>query len=298
MTRQTAGGIPIACAFAPSHMTGFFALGMGTSYGAGITLSKGCATECRALAGKPGKAVFRINGKLVKKHETRVSRLVLRKFALLFPAFFKSNSLSIAHSHDFPCGFGMGSSASAALSLSLALNRLLGSPLSRAKAVKIAAEADLECGCGVLGVYASATGGFLAKKSPKSAVSRLLAQRGCTLLFGFLSPISTKAVLGNKKTMESIGRAGAPAAKEFFKAPTLYNLALVSNRFAIDSGIAKGKAKKLLLADRQCGMAMLGNTFFWVFPDMQSALLARKHYAKQFKKMELCSPSEKGAMLA
>ncbi|HQT45505.1 MAG TPA: hypothetical protein PLO51_05995, partial [Candidatus Micrarchaeota archaeon] len=203
----------------------------------------------------------------------------------------------IAHSHDFPCGFGMGSSASAALSLSLALNRLLGSPLSRGKAVKIAAEADLECGCGVLGVYASATGGLLAKSAPKSRVSRLAIPKGCALLFGFLSPISTKAVLGNKKTMESIGRAGAPAAREFFKAPTLYNLALVSNRFALASGIAKGKPKKLLLADRQCGMAMLGNTLFWVFPDMQSALLARKHYSKSFGKMEICNALETGATL-
>ncbi|MFA5106333.1 MAG: hypothetical protein WC506_05230 [Candidatus Micrarchaeia archaeon] len=296
--KKPAGAMPhgVARAFAPSHMTGFFALGKGTSYGAGITLSKGTETSCTAKPASSGVSYY-VNGRKARQAQLRVSACAVSKYRKLFPEFFRENGLEVRHSHAFPAGFGLGTSACAALSLSLALNGLLGSPLSREKAVAIAAEADLECKCGVLGVAASAEGGFLAKSSPESAISRLGLPKGCAIMVGLLSPISTSRVLSDRKTLARLGSEGKRAAASFFREPTIYSLARVSNSFALGSGIAKGKAKKFLLAERQCGMAMLGNTLFWVFPDMQSALLARRHHAKSFREIHVCVPEAEGARL-
>ncbi len=284
-----------ASVFAPAHMTGFFALGSGTSYGAGMTLDKGMRTVC--ISSRSRQVSYYLKNRKTSAASVKVSSLTVRKYIALFPGYFKDFGLIVKHYPDFPIGFGLGMSACAALSLSLALNKLLGMPLSRKQAVEIAAKADFECKCGVLGVAASDMGGFLAKRTPKSRIIKLKIPANCKVLIGFLSPINTSKVLQDKTMLRRLGIAGKRAAKAFFKKPGIYVLTHASNLFALESGIAKGKTKKYMTADRFSGMAMLGNTLFWVFPDNQSALLAKKYYARLFKKMVICEPSETGAVL-
>ncbi len=251
-----------ASAFSPAHMTGIFAVRGGSSCGAGVTLDRGVETTAGFLGKGAKKDEILINGKPSSAPVSKYVADAYRKFS------GPSSFFSISHSSYFPVGFGFGTSASGALSLSLAMNDVVGAGFSYEECVRIAAEADLACGCGVGGVKASSMGGFLFRETPESKkIARLKIPSGVFLVCAPLSPISTKKVLSDRKVMQRINELGMPIIARFGKNPTPENLAKCSNEFALETGIASGQIREILQKNPDFGMAQLGNTVFGIGKD-------------------------------
>ena len=206
-----------------------------------------------AVSEAGGKTAIAING---SKSSAPVSRAVLKKYRALCGEF----SVAVSHSTPVPIGYGLGMSAAGALSLSLALNELLGAGLRREECVKIAHDADVECGTGLSGVDAAAIGGMLARRSVKEAPVKVqLKEKEMEL--AFFSPIKTASVIRAKNWKGKVNRAGNAALSRLFEDLEWENFVFSSRQFAKESGLAHW-CRKEMEGNSMAGMAMLGRTLF------------------------------------
>ncbi len=237
-------------AFCPAYITGIFTIAKGDAAGAGFAIGKGMTT---AVSEAGGKTTITING---SKSSAPVSRAVLRKYCALCGKF----SAAVSHKTPVPIGYGLGMSAAGALSLSLALNGLLGAGLRDRECIKIAHDADVECGTGLSGVDAAAIGGMLARKSVKEAPVKVqLGEK--ELEIAFFSPIRTASVIRSGGWKGKVNRAGNAALSRLFSDLEWENFVSSSRQFAKDSGLAHW-CRKEMESNGRAGMAMLGRTLF------------------------------------
>lgn len=282
-------------AFCPAYVTGIFTIGdpqasaeaaetvgarplENDAAGAGFAIDSGLKTTVSRL--KSGRTKIMING---SEAAAPVSKSVLRRYAEMCGMV---GLLEIRHETEVPVGYGLGMSAAGALSLSLALNELLGAGFSRSECVKIAHDADVECGTGLSGVDAAAIGGILARRSISEKPVKLPFEEH-ELEVAFFSPIRTSAVIRDEGWKRKVNEAGEEALGMLFAEKNWGGLVAASRHFTIHSGLGNWCGGELD-ANPRASMAMLGQTLW-----SDARLLLSRHPVKTIK----CTLRKEGAEL-
>ncbi|MFA6213847.1 MAG: hypothetical protein WC717_01060 [Candidatus Micrarchaeia archaeon] len=241
-----------ASAFSPAYLTCMFTIGENDAAGAGFSLDAGLTTTVSERKGGRGRML--LNG---AECELPVSKAVLRHYA---KRGCEPGRLDIRHKTGIPVGFGLGMSAAGALSLSLALNEHLGAGFSRGECVKMAHDADVECGTGLSGADAEAMGGMLARRSLQEPPIRLpFEEKG--LEIAFFTPMKTSSIIKSAGWKSKVNKAGSAALEALFRKRNWDGLVASSRQFAQQSGLA-GWCKEEMASNPRASMAMLGHTLF------------------------------------
>jgi pantoate kinase len=240
----------------PGYLTGIFVIGENDAAGAGFAIDKSLTTTVSEKAS--GRATIAING---IEAPASVSKSVLRRYSELG---MRPGLLDIRHTTEVPIGYGLGMSAAGALSLSLCLNELLGAGLSREKCIKIAHDADAECGTGLSGVDAAAIGGILARRSVGEApVQMPFVEK--ELEIAFYSPIRTSDVIRSQEWKTKVNAAGNAALQLLFANQAWDGFLACCRQFSKSSGLSDWCSKEMA-SNPRASMAMLGHTVFSDIP--------------------------------
>jgi pantoate kinase len=276
-----------ASAFSPAHITGIFRIYKNGSAGAGINLDKGMETTIFAEEGKGTK--IRING---KEENAKTSRVVVRKFREITGY---TKRIVVEHAAALPIGYGLGMSGAGALSLSLALNRALGAGLKREECMRVAHDAEIECGTGLGSVDAESIGGFVTRRKAGARNARRIrlgkSEKGLLVVCGFFSPMSTKSVIRSRGWKEKINAVGEKCLEEFWSSPYLENFLSASRRFTIETGLGRW-CGRIMKEEKRTSMAMLGKTIFTITDKPDDAV---KEYGKYAKNVSVLRIGKKGA---
>ena len=261
-----------AAAFAPGHITGFFKAQVEParpelkgSIGAGFCIKQGVTTRVRTTtAEKPG-FVITVTG--YKSDNTQVSEFVAREFLKLAKGscFFK-----IEHHSEIPVGYGLGSSGAVALSLAFALNKALGTNLSRTQVGQIAHNAEIHCKTGLGTVLSSYHGGFEIRTkygAPGIGSLKKIHTDYSAIVICF-SPISTKKFIG--RHLSRINGLGGKMVARLLRSRDQMEFLDMSLEFARYVGVITPKMQQVI-DDLQhhgfkCGIAMFGETIFTLIP--------------------------------
>ena len=252
-------------AFCPAYATGLFCIGDKDAAGAGFALD--CGMETSVSEVKSGRSSITING---MESPAPVSKAVLRRFAEL--RMGKVGLLKIEHKTEVPIGFGLGMSAAGALSLSYCLNELLGAGLKKEACVKIAHDADVECGTGLSGVDAAAIGGILARRSGKHGGEKLPFEEK-EIEVAFFSPIRTSTVIYSDSWKKKVNEAGEKALAGLFENKCWDGFVECSRLFTAKSELGNWCIEEMA-GNPRSSMAMVGQT---LFSDSKMSLKKRAH---------------------
>lgn len=237
----------------PAFLTGMFTIGEGDAAGAGFAIGRHLTTTVSPKAS--GRTTITING---TESASPVSTAVLRKYAELMGG--RLGLLGIRHETEVPIGFGLGASAAGALSLSLALNEFLGCGLKRGETVKIAHDADVECGTGLSGVDAAAIGGILARRSVLDGPVKLEFEEK-DIEIAFFSPLRTSSVIRSDDWKAKVNAAGEKSLSALFAKKSWDGFVSASRHFTEESGLGSWCSSEMEKNPR-ASMAMLGQTLF------------------------------------
>lgn len=267
----------------PGSITGFFAIFKNGSTGASLNIAEGMKTKVTTAK----KDSFMING---KKTNLPVSKKVLE----LFRKKTKCNKkVKIEHKTKFPIGFGLGISGAGALSLALALNKALKTKLKKSEAVKIASQAEIECGTGLGDVTAEQFHGLLIGKKPyPSKKAWIITPKEKYVVLGFFKPIKTKKIIRSKKWKKKINKIGLKCMEEIEKEKTAANFTKLARKFTLETGLATPKIKKVILEIDKASMSMLGETIFIITNKPKNEIKKLKKYCK---KIIVAKVAKKGA---
>lgn len=263
MRRDRAGRT--ARAFAPGHVTGFFApAATGRdprargSVGAGVVLELGVVAEA---AYRPGaRRTIRLAADTAEP--LPISRDVTER---LLGA--RTGRLDVRLVHQLPIGQGFGMSAAGALATALAVGRVLGEPTRRS--VETAHLADLFGGGGLGGVAAILRGGLEIRRSPGippwgSAVHRPFPSPLWVGVTG--ARIPSPGLLRDPDFLDRVRRASAGALTSLESRPTPLRWVEASEAFSDRLGLAPSTLRALLRSLRRAGIpasqAMFGRSFF------------------------------------
>ena len=253
-------------AFSPCHITAFFEVCFSDdvyktgSRGAGLCISLGSYATVSFGNGK----------KLGKVTEDAIKNLVRDEI-----------NFDIIIKNDLPSSQGFGISASSSLASTMAIAHLLKIPYEEAlKAVHLA---EIKNKTGLGDAIASFYGGMEMRIEP--GITGRIKKIDCKekLIVAIIGEkIETKKVLRNDKLINKINEIGNECLKDFIKKPSIDNLFDLSLKFAIETGIANEKMKKILKEANKIGkasMVMLGNSIFALYSkEMKKFLSKYKHY--------------------
>jgi len=270
-----------ASAFAPGHVTGFFAVSDEPpgSTGAGFCVELGVRTDVKISPSKEKnpKLSLTLNG---KKEDLPTSREVVRRFLELLPG--KHWHIEISHKAQLPVGFGFGMSGAGALSLALALNKAMKTKLTEIEAARIAHEAEIECGTGLGSVIAERLGGFGVRKEAASFDTYEPIKYGSKLsaVLAPMRPLSTAKIIRDEHWKARIGGIGSACVRDIMGDLTSASFTKLSRLFATESGLAHGD---VLAAMRESGgsMAMLGESVFVLTETPKKAAAILKKYCRK-----------------
>lgn len=255
-------------AFAPGHITGFFALrndppepeGKG-SIGAGFSVCLGARAEITRTTGD--KMHVFLDGRRYDPLRHSTTRVVLERFVALLGHV---PGLKVEVHHDLPVSHGFGMSGAGALAVALALEHMFALP--EGFAVRTAHVAEVEASTGRGDVVGSAGGGFEARVSPGiyGEVRRFDIGGQVHLLSG--GGVNTPLMLGDPVIVRKIEGAGENALHRFLASPDIRTFSMLSRTFARECGLAPGKVSQVLDAlagVAHAGVVMLGESVF-AFP--------------------------------
>ncbi|VVC02159.1 Homoserine kinase [uncultured archaeon] len=242
-----------AKATCPAYVTGIFSIAQGDAAGAGFAIDRHLTTTVSER--KSGRSSITING---IEGPSPVSKAVLRRYAELMKG--KVGLLDIKHETQVPIGFGLGMSAAGAMSLSLALNEYFGAGLKAKECVKIAHDADVECGTGLSGVDAAAIGGMLARRSVKDGPVKLPFEEK-EMEIAFFSPMKTAGVIHSEEWRQKVNEAAEDSLSMLFSRKSFDSFVGAARHFTAESGLGSWCAPEME-ANSRASMAMLGQTLF------------------------------------
>jgi pantoate kinase len=258
-----------ARAFAPAHITGFFevfltgdALTSG-SRGAGVVLSEGVVTEVEVTPARESRIHVEISDRACEcEVSTRVARALLGRCS-------GNYEVRITHKISVPQRQGFGTSGAGALSTAIALNEALNLELSATALAQVAHRAEVECRTGLGDVIAQFTGGLVVRTragAPGIGEVEKFYSNAHVAVFLVGKGIETKKVLSSPEVLSRINRAGRECVEELLRDPSLQRFVSLSKKFALATGLAKGKVAKAILELEEhgidAGMAMLGEAVF------------------------------------
>jgi pantoate kinase len=259
-------------AFAPGHITGFFKAEVGPkepeqkgSIGAGFCIKEGVTTKVKVTSSD--KQGFKITVTGYKSDNTQVSEFVVKEF---FKIVNGNYYLDIEHDTTIPVGYGLGSSGAVALSLAFALNKALGTDLSRTKIGQIAHNAEIHCKTGLGTVLSSYHGGFeIRTKHGAPGIGSLhKIHTDYSAIVICFSPISTKQFI--KTELSKINGLGGKMVTKLLKSRDQMEFLDMSLEFAKYVGFITKQMLQVIddLAQNgfKSGVAMFGETVFTLVP--------------------------------
>lgn len=251
-------------AFAPGHITGFFAavqrddaLDTG-SRGAGIVVEDGVTVEVEA------------------SEETTVT---LEGETVEFEAVERVLGMSdvtarVEIETDVPVGCGFGVSGAAALATALAANDEFSLGHEREQMAAAAHVADVLSGTGLGDVVPQMLGGIVTRVEPGAPELGLfgnIEHDDPKVGYTVLGKLDTPEILGDEAAMERVNKAGESALNGLLKSPSIEKLVDLSWEFALESGLATENVEEVVGEARSAGgkasMAMLGETAFGIGAD-------------------------------
>lgn len=268
-------------AFAPAHITGFFAaisdpdpvkagsVGCGLCLEAGVTARVTTGTTdtpgTTSTTGIPDitgpGALISLNGKQI--HLPTVEYVIE---SLLGTGHSR---LVIDLAADVPLGYGFGVSGAAALATALAVNTNSGQGLTLEQVAVVAHCADVVNRTGMGDVAGQYTGGLVTRTAagaPGVGAAEKVPVGAIDVSWVCLGEISTPSVLDDEKTMERINILGQRALKALLRRPGLEHFMSLSRDFAFGTGLVSPRAADAIEAVEAGGglasMAMLGDTVF------------------------------------
>lgn len=246
----------ISRAYAPAHITGFFAPHLeedarkSGSVGCGITLSQ--------------RGVCEVVGHGTAHRDKRVScRVVERALAMM-----GLEDVGVRLYSEAPVGCGLGMSGAFALSASLAVCQHLQTPRTMREIVTAAHCSEVECRTGLGDVVAQCTGGLVVRLKPGiPPIGEVDVIPTSPVIISYVARgrMDTSEVLSEIDTSK-IGRLGKQALRQMLKKPTLEQFFRLSRDFARESGLTTSWVLDVMEAVEAegglCSMAMLGECVF------------------------------------
>ncbi|MFQ6136592.1 MAG: pantoate kinase [Candidatus Hydrothermarchaeales archaeon] len=260
-----------ARAFAPGHITGFFAifehpeiLETG-SRGCGVVIDKGVHTEVALKDAEKNEVGVRVDDEIC---ECPVTKTVVEEVLKLAESTY---AVEVSHRLDAPMKYGFGTSASGALSTGLALNKALGLDLSLNQIGEIAHHSEVTNRTGLGDVIAECEGGVVIREREGAPGIGRVSKIPCgdyvvALLVG--EELETKSVLNDAQKKEKINSIGEACLRMLLKTPTVENFLKLSKGFATETGMLEGEVKRTIGKLEERGivssMMMLGNSVFTI----------------------------------
>lgn len=256
-------------AYAPSHITGFFAICDNKnplykgSIGCGIVLEAGGVTEV-SFNNHTAKTRIQIDG---REEEANTTKYVVEHLAGTSEVMIR-----VATNFEVPVGCGFGASGAGALSTALALNELLSLNMTVNEVAQTAHCAEVENSTGLGDVIAETYGGgvVIRKKPgpPGIGIIDRIPHRNEKISYVAFGEKSTKMVLteGGAELKRIINEAGREAMKALMRKPALETFMRASQEFSLQSELISDTCKDAIEAvdaeGKVASMAMLGETVF------------------------------------
>jgi pantoate kinase len=281
----------VSTAFSPGHITGvlekpvpiqrndnFVNLG---SKGVGFCIDCGITTHVSVFKNKAFGYSVSINGTPtngdVSKWILDYYLRLLQRDTVIDQLYSEKRGcyIRVEHLVDIPIGFGLGSSGAAALSLSYALNEALGTGLNKIQSAQIAHIAEISCRTGLGTVLAEFAGGFEIRTAIGApgigAIEKIHPSTDSKVVILCISPISTKAVLGdNKNNINLMNGLGAKMLNDIRKSKNINDFLKMSYDFSsalrLTKGVCGGPIERLKSQGFYCGVALFGKTIFTIVP--------------------------------
>lgn len=265
-------------AFAPAHITGFFAAMpdpdpvKAGSVGCGLCLKTGVTARVTDYTNSTNNAVsafgttglrvpVRFNG---NKIDLPTVEYVVRSLCGT-----GHSGLVIDLAADVPLGFGFGVSGASALATALAVNANQGQGRTTEQAVAVAHSAEVVNRTGLGDVAGQYTGGLVIRTdagAPGIGAVKKVRIDALEVSWVCMDGISTSSVLEDKEIMQRVNILGRRALKALLKRPGLEHFMSLSRDFAFKTGLISPKAADAIEAVEASGgmasMAMLGDTVF------------------------------------
>lgn len=245
---------PVATAFVPGHITGFFSAhpdpdpAAAGSRGAGIALSDGVAVTVSRGSGT------QLNGEAIAIDpvESVLDRLGIEA--------------TVEAETPLPLGAGFGVSGAIALGTALAANAAFDCRRTENELIEMAHCAEVEAGTGLGDVVAQARGGVPIRIAPGAPGHGTLDGLPARPRIEYLTfgELSTEAVLSGDT--DRLSTAGEAALNELRAEPTGEQLMTSSRTFAEEAALLTDDLRDVIESVEQAGgeaaMAMLGRTVF------------------------------------
>lgn len=213
--------------------------------GGGFGIDKGVLTEVNISEAEKNDIRVFINGKLSPEAETTrtVAEELLKKVDGKYGVVVK-------HSVSVPIGAGFGTSAGGALGAGFALCKALGINLTYGQIGRIAHVAEIKCKTGLGTVGPLLLGGCILTIEPGApgyaVIERLPISEDYRIVAGVFNPIPTKEVLSSSERRATVNKWGRKTVERILAEPSLENFMKASKEFAMKTGFATEKVKKLM----------------------------------------------------
>ena len=256
-------------AFAPGHITGFFA-----------AVERDDALD----TGSRGAGIVVEDGVTVGVSDANETTVVLDEENVEFEAVERVLGMSdvtarVEIETDVPVGCGFGVSGAAALATALAANDEFALGHEREQMAAAAHVADVLAGTGLGDVVPQSLGGVVTRVEPGAPEIGLFGEidvEDPCVGYTVLGSLETADVLGDEEAMKRVNKAGESALDGLLKEPSIEELVDLSWEFALESGLATERIQDEVGEVRSVGgkasMAMLGETAFGVAAGNDEAL--------------------------
>jgi len=220
--------------------------------GGGFGLVKGVLTEVSIAEAEKNDVKVFINGKFSPEAETTktVVESLLKKVEGKY-------SVVVKHTVSVPIGAGFGTSAGGALGTGFALCKALGINLTYRQIGRIAHVAEIKCKTGLGTVGPLLLSGCILTVEPGApgyaVIERLPISEDYRIVAGVFKPILTKEVLSSAEKRSMVNKWGRKTVDRILAEPSLENFMGASKDFAIKTGFATERVKKLIESAEKAG---------------------------------------------
>lgn len=247
-----------AKAFSPAGISSFFEICDKTSNGkpildlervgargGGFGLIEGVSTEVNVIEAEKNDVRVFIDGKSAPEAETTktVAEILLKKVE-------EKYRVTIKHNVSVPIGAGFGTSAGGALGAGFALSKALDVDLTYGQIGRIAHVAEIKCKTGLGTVGPLLLSGCILTVEPGApgyaVIERLPISENYRIIAGVFKPTPTKEVLSSHEKRDLVNKWGRKTIDRILAEPSLENFMKTSKEFAIKTGFATERVKRLI----------------------------------------------------
>jgi pantoate kinase len=220
--------------------------------GGGFGLSKGVFTEVAVAEAKKRNVKVFINQK--EEPQAHTTRTVVE---MILDRIDKTYSVEVRHNIEVPVGAGFGTSAGGAVGTALALSKVLGLNLTYHEIGRVAHVAEVQCKTGLGTISGILHGGCILVLKPgvpnSGTVDRIPISSGYYIVSGVFAPRLTSEFLKSTKKRALINKMGQETLDQILAEPSLRNFMHSCKQFAIKTGLATPRVKKLIDKAEEAG---------------------------------------------